>query len=397
MAYNRMTFGEHLRQFALSIDFIETYQGVIIHEIIKKYLEKQLNAVQVALFARAVVDDREGMETVWSFPPLRVRQSLRREDGAYRRQLAMAIGDSRNLWVVSTNGERLCPENRGVDVWGDCEDAELPPFYLSRHAQPSLSSIIVMTRDSHGQINGALLVEIRDPVRPTRVLRNEMRLLADAVGILYATDLGTKEQREGTNNAISRLGDLLPNMDLDTGPRPLMFIACSHRAPEDAMAVIKETLEEYEDHVFAVHWGDIHHPGNINMQLVEQIRQAHYGICFLSEDNGDSKGRRGKTSTFCDNPNVLVEAGMLHMVTSADSSTGTGWIPIREERSPAPPFDLENQRMVIVRRDKSGKLDTEDLQNDLRNKLNTLLDTDRASSTDGSQKATITSREGLDD
>jgi hypothetical protein len=108
-------------------------------------------------------------------------------------------------------------------------------------------------------------------------------------------------------------------------------------------------------------------PGNINLQLADEIRRAQYGICYLSEEDADEKG------TFRDNPNVLVEAGMLHMVTQATTAAGTGWIPIREANSARMPFDLESQRMVIVERSPDGILDEERFRTDLSAKLSALL------------------------
>jgi hypothetical protein len=362
-----MTFGEHLRQFALSVDFIEPMQCQQVQEQIRKYLQVQLGAVQVGLFEKMVIDDREGMAAVWSYPSLCLHQTLRNSDNRYRRQLALALGESRNLWVVSERDERLSSSNPGVDVWGEKEDRDLPPFYAPTDAQPAKTSVILITRDARGVANGAFVVEMQNRVRPTKVLKQETSLLADAVGLLHATDRGTREQREGTNKAIANLAELVRRLELDTGPRPLLFLASAHRAKTDVMRALNEVLADFVDHVFVRRWSEMQSPGNINLQLADEIRRAQYGICYLSEEDADEKG------TFRDNPNVLVEAGMLHMVTQATTAAGTGWIPIREANSARMPFDLESQRMVIVERSPDGILDEERFRTDLSAKLSALL------------------------
>lgn len=377
MATNRMSFGEHLKQFALSIDFIDSGHYELVQRQIKKYLSVQLEATQVALFEKTRVDDRAGITTVWSYPNFRIHQTLRDENGDYRRQLAMAIGEHRNLWVISDNG-CLDYDNRGTDIWGEVDDAELPPFYVATNASPSRTAIALITNNAQGQANGAFLIEISKVIRPSQVLRHEMQLIADAVGLLHATDVATQEQREGTTRAIATLSDLVGRLELDTGPRPLMFVASSSRAPEDITAAMDEVLSKFDDHVFVEPWHRMHQPGNINLQLVEKIGKAQYGVCYMSEEVEPEQRPANGDHRFKDNPNVLVEAGMLHVVTATDALSGTGWIPIREKDSPEVPFDLGNQRMVLVERDADGEANIEEFRKDLTAKIESLLDAELA-------------------
>lgn len=369
-----MTFGEHLRQFALSIDFIDGMQYSLVQQHIKEYLRLQLGAQQVGFFERTKVDDQDGMTTVWSYPTLRVYQSLKDAQGKYRRQLGLALGEERSLWVVSTNGERLSGTHPGRDHWLERQPVrDLPPFCVAQPSAQTRTAIYMSTRDACNRPNGVLLVEIGNAVRPTQALRTEMQLLSDAVGLLHASDAGTREQREGTSQAIARLGDLVRQLELDTGPRPLLFFASSHRASPEVLKAIHEVLAGFEDRVFVQLWGDMHHPGNINAQLVGKIRSAQYGICYLSEPNDQAPYQDEAAPRYRDNPNVLIEAGMLHIVTNSGTQAATGWIPIREKDSPAMPFDLANERHVVVERDDAGNLLDQKFRDDLRNKLQSLL------------------------
>lgn len=274
MSTNRMSFGEHLKQFALSIDFIDSGHYDVVQQQINKYLRRQLDATQVAFFEPIQVDNREGMTTVWSYPNFRIHQTLRDENDDYRRQLAMSIGEQRNLWVISNKGG-FNSDNRGVDVWGDEKDSDLPPFYAATNARLSETAIVMNTMNAQGQANGAFLIEIRQIVRPSKVLRREMQLIADAVGLLHATDIATREQREGTARAIAKLSDLVGKLELDTGPKPQMFVASSSRASKEIMAAVDDVLGKFSDHIFVEPWHQIHQPGNMNVQLVEKIRKAY--------------------------------------------------------------------------------------------------------------------------
>ncbi len=386
MSINRLSFGEHLKQFALSIDFLDACHYELLQQHIKKYLEVQLHATQIAFFEPTMVDGEDGLTTVWSCPKFQVHQTLM-ENGEYRRQLALAIGERRNLWVISgKEGKHLDSENpeasnSGVDLWGAQPDTDLPPFYLSSNGQPSQTAIVMISENSQGQANGAFLVEMKKIMHPSKVLRREMQLIGEALGLLHATDISTHEQREGTKWAIAKLGELLSQLKLNTGPKPLMFVASSSKAPEDVMNAMEEVLHKFRNVVFVEHWYQMHQPGNINMQLVDEIRSAQYGICYLSEKDDRTESQKKLTEQkdsdhkYRDNHNVLVEAGMLHMVTAGATSSSTGWIPIREKDSPRVPFDLENQRMVQVIRD-GDELREKEFKGDLTYKISSLLGVD---------------------
>jgi hypothetical protein len=51
----------------------------------------------------------------------------------------------------------------------------------------------------------------------------------------------------------------------------------------------------------------------------------------------------------------------------------TGWIPIREQLSPPPPFDFAQQRMIIVERLANGDPNINKLKGSLKDRINVLL------------------------
>jgi hypothetical protein len=114
--------------------------------------------------------------------------------------------------------------------------------------------------------------------------------------------------------------------------------------------------------------------GNINTQIAAEILESRFGICYLSEPDEDSPAGAHQ---YRDNPNVVFEAGMLHARTTAAADTDggepAGWIPVREQESPPPPFDFAAERIVQVPRSRTGDLNESRLREMLRRRIEALL------------------------
>ena len=92
------------------------------------------------------------------------------------------------------------------------------------------------------------------------------------------------------------------------------------------MGVIKDILYEYSEKIDLIYWKDISESGIITQQILREITNCQYGICYLSEKTSEDG------SSYKDDENVLIEAGILS-ANSRDSSF-ENWIPIREGKSP---------------------------------------------------------------
>ena len=77
---------------------------------------------------------------------------------------------------------------------------------------------------------------------------------------------------------------------------------------------------------------------------------------------------------FLDNPNVLFEAGMLHVCRENTADSIKGWIPIREdaERTTPIPFNFAGDSVLIVPRE-SNAFSSEEFYLDLSARLNSIL------------------------
>jgi hypothetical protein len=126
-------------------------------------------------------------------------------------------------------------------------------------------------------------------------------------------------------------------------------------------------LDEFSDALRVIQWNGIEESGSITLGLIEEIARSRFGICYFSEPI------EGSGSGFADNPNVLFEAGMLHSLTNSPVAMPTGWIPIREKRSPKIPFDFASERILIISRSNDGRLAAETFRSDLRKRVEALL------------------------
>lgn len=367
------SFGEYLRQFALSIDFINRNNFADIKSKIIEYLRKHLGAHQIAFCIPAEVDDSDGFNTVWSFPKDNKSQKLKDSHGNYKRQLTLAMGEWRNLWVISGTDDHLSNENRGIDFWGNTQDANLPPFYYSKSVKRSKTAIMLVTKNAQNKPNGILIIELERKVMISSALREELLFVAEAVGLLHASYTSFEQQNEATYKALRYLRSIMDNVHLkiENEPRPALFLAYSERAPQDSLEIIQKVLDQYKDHVKKTDWKALHTPGEISQQIVDQIVNAKYGICYFSETVSSSRGK--KKLKYEDNPNVLFEAGMLNISTDSEKGIGTGWIPIREKDSPGIPFDIISQRRIIVPRDSSGNIDKKEFEKMLTLQLDKLI------------------------
>lgn len=131
------------------------------------------------------------------------------------------------------------------------------------------------------------------------------------------------------------------------------------------MTAILNVLEDFRNQIRVHYWQESSASGNINLEILKQIKESRFGLCYFSEPAADPKS----PFEYQDNVNVVFEAGMFQSRTDPiEPRRSTGWIPVREQEplSPPPPFDFAQQRMVIIERSDSGQPDLEKLQSNLR-------------------------------
>ncbi len=362
------TFAEQLVRFVQAVDYVDDRNFDDIRQLVDDYASKTLN-IQVTRLM--VASGNSGRQVLQAYGMAKERQympiDIRNHNGEYGGQTCYAYNKQIPLWIISHPDEdqelRKC--NRYQNKW----DLNAPlqndfPQYRETGSEPISTSIIVPLKDNAHRVFGVFNFETTDRLQITDIAKKELKGLAYALATAYLANLSTNTNQARTTKSLATLGNLLQN-PLPKLTKPKIFLASSTRAAEDVIESVKEVLcrEEYEKRFEMVYWKNMNRPGNINQHLIDELSRCRYGICYLSEQLENS------AHLFQDNPNVVFEAGMLHGRSDVDSPRPASWIPIREENSPTPPFDIASERTIIVPRNDRGELDELLFKSELEKRL----------------------------
>ena len=357
------TFGDHLRQFARSVDIVDQQTVDSVRDLIYEYVSNELDAAYFSLACEQQVDDRVGLRTVWSSENQHHATTIRNAAGRYTSQISVSFDQCKPLWIVDPERGSLRHADSYVDLWSEVLD--LPKYQAPVNRDMKTSIIVPLVHWS--RILGVIYLESTSYLEIAEVTKDELTLLADAVAILLELRQANNAQLTGTRAAVSELSLTLRNTKFPRLTKPQIFIAFSGQADDGVIGVIQEVLGEFSAALRVVQWNRIEESGSITLGLIEEIARSRFGICYFSEPTEDA------VNGFSDNPNVLFEAGMLHSLTNSPAATPTGWIPIREKRSPKIPFDFASERILIISRTNDGRLAQETFRADLRKRVEALL------------------------
>jgi hypothetical protein len=357
------TFGDHLRQFARSVDIVDDQTVDAIRDLIYDYVSDELDAAYFSLACEQQVDDRAGLRTVWSSENQHHATTIRNAGGGYTSHISISFDQCKPLWVVSPERRSLRQAESYIDLWSAVTD--LPTYQAPINRDMRTSIIVPLVHWS--RVLGVIYLESTSYLEIADVTKDELTLLADTIAILLELRQANRAQIAGTRAAVGDLSLTLRNTKFPRLTKPQIFVAFSDRADDSIVGIIQQVLGEFGDALRVVQWNGIEDSGSITLGLIEEISRSRFGICYFSEPALETG------TGFADNPNVLFEAGMLHSLTNSPIAMPTGWIPIREKRSPETPFDFASERILIVSRRSDGRLAEETFRADLRKRVEALL------------------------
>jgi hypothetical protein len=357
------SFGFYLRQFARSVDIVDERTIEEIRKLVYDYVRDELEIGFFTVSMKHSVDGEPGLQSRWRSEGPQVTSTIRRPDGTYSSQIAVAFDTGRPLWIVDPGqGPLECCEEYS-ERWSGVTAL---PRYAAPVNRPMRTSIVVPL--THwGDVLGVVYLESTRYLEFTEVAAQELLLLADSLAILFELRDANESQLTGTRDAVSELRDVLDDTTFPRLTKPQIFVASSSRADDAVLGVIQVVLKEFEDVLAPTHWDRIDSSGSITLRLIEEISRSRFGLCYLSEPAGSA------THAFQDNPNVLFEAGMLHALTNAPTAQPWAWVPIREADSPNVPFDFAAERILAVPRTDDGALMEARLRDGLRRRVQALL------------------------
>jgi hypothetical protein len=362
------TFGHRLKQFALAVDIVDQDTFKHVWELVLRYVSLELELAYWALLIEGKVNRNPGLQARECSNENRPSFSLKTAEGCYNGLAAYAFAEAKPLWIVSPDKQPLTPDTPLRDDWSSMKS--LPHFDQS--AEVGIRTMILIPLRWNGRTFGVLDLQSSQYYELTNIATVELELLADTLSELLVLSDTNQTQRAHTLQAIDMLGTILREESWPPLTKPQIFVASSDRADEAVMGTIHSVLHDFKDRLRSHYWKESSNSGNINWDILKQVKASRFGLCYFSEPAEDAQSE----FRYQDNANVVFEAGMFQSLTNpAATDHPTGWIPVRESHplSPPPPFDFAQQRMVIVERLTDNQPNLDKLRADLKARIENLL------------------------
>ena len=362
-------FVRRLYQFARAVDNIDDGTLERVERTLNEYFTVALHTSYYEVCCKAPpYEERSGSEAdpnlqiLWCMIADRRKHFVRltNDDGSFYSQKAFVFCRRTPIWITPRDeGSYLRDCKDKADMMVQCTNEVDPPPYRDYEDNGDSKTAVVFPLNYEKQTLGVIDVEFPRLVSYGREAREHMRTLCDAIAIVIGRHRATRQSTEHTREAFSDLRQDL-SFDDECGlptEKEQVFLSYSSRADPAVIGELKRVLrsEKYQNMVSIEDWELDAQPGLITAQIVNHIRSSRFGICYLSEPNpnGADGGKR-----YGDNPNVLFEAGMLHVLRHNRGESLEGWLPIRESAdwSGTVPFNFAGDRILIVPRDDRGEL-----------------------------------------
>ena len=363
MRTRKKTFGESLSHFVRSIDIVDTSTKDNVLSVIESYLNDELGIRFFNFYVEGSIDQKVGLlQTDWCRGVSdRGSFSIRDSEDNYQGQVSLCYDRKVLLWIVAPDKGPLEFSEMYLDISNHVEGVEIP-LYVKRTDYGVRTSIIRPVKNE-SRIYGVVDFESVKYLEYSKKVAEELKKISESISTLYLLNKAYESQQRNTKQEIGYLAELKNTSDdLLHLTKPKIFIASSSRAESDIIASIRNVLDEFEKKIKVVYWPDITDSGTVNQQILREIKECRYGICYFSEPTKSEENEK-----YQDNANVLIEAGMLSMLSHENDFDN--WIPIRETDSSPMPFDFASGRTLLVDRLSTGKLNVESFEGDLRRAL----------------------------
>lgn len=390
-------FGDHLVQFARSIDIVreDDFRNIIITA--KKYALEAFNLKYFELYlyniGGAFADSgftKEEKLLSWRNIDSGRQQwdhHLKDAEGRPIGQISYAFINELPLWIVdeAQNPLHFNDEISYKDFWSNSPSEEIPIYQKHSSSDADILtcicfplSVVEFNENSRSSIverSGVLTFESEQYYEPTDEAKEEIAKIAEAIAITNHLRYSRFFQYSNTERARRRLEDRLSECLLTLRTysfvqRPKLFFGFPQEGAKDVISMTRRILEELET-VDVYDWDKDNSPRNIHQSIFEEIRKSRYGVFYLSKIANSSDTSQTQQSEYVDNLNVLIEIGMMYSL-QADLGE-TNLIIIREQDSPNIPFDLAAQKRIDVERNAPGKLREENFRSALEDSLAHLL------------------------
>ncbi len=357
-------FVEEFSAFAKAVDFIDNDVLSDIKKNIETYFKNRFGAEfwELLLPVQNRYNQSE-LKMEWATDGMTCSSSLiYNQEEILSGQSAYCYMKGKPMWVTTGDSKLLYNTNNYQDHWNN--QKEIPQYKEFQANTCKTKTSILIPFEIHSN-RAVLNIETNQVLSFTANIGKELETLCNAISDIFIKNYTYNRDIKGTKEINSQLRDL-SSIEVKYGPIPL-FLASSDRAKDDVIATIRSIISEYGDKFKLLFWKSSEESGDINRQIIKELHSSKLSICYLSEPSKEN-------NKYNDNPNVVFETGFLQACTYSEAGNSSAWIPIREKRSPPPPFDLRGERIVYVERNDDFKLNTEALKQTLRERIEKILE-----------------------
>lgn len=380
------SFTSQLRTFSMSVDSVEQDTLDRVSSALYDYLVGPVGACYHEFCIQAPDHDArpgdrqtESLQILFCRYRRRIKNLIRLmgDDGQVRSQKAYCYLNRKLLWVHGQDEAQFLKDCANPDDLVVCpnEDPDLPPYrdYEDDNTGTGKTSIL-MPLNYERQPVGVANIEFPTHIPYNRDVRDQLESICNSVATLYGRHLETERNKSDTSRAFHDIMKQIVFEDCGLSlHKPVVFFSYSSSADNDVVGVVSKVLhkEPYCDRISVFDWRLDAQPGPISANIVDQIRSSRLGVCYLSERANEAEGADVR---FVDNPNVLFEAGMFHILRRNRGEQLEGWLPIREDLAYTTeiPFNFAADRILVVPRN-NGQLNEPLFVDMLENHLNRLL------------------------
>jgi len=363
MSNGKQTFGDYLLQFSLAVDIVDDKTFDKLVSIIEDYVRNYLKIDNVSLKNKTMIDENVGLYTVSGHN--KGKNFSVWKEGKITGQTAYAFIKKVALWVVDKNRKDLKdPESQHVDLWSGVED--LPQS--KDHKRHDIKTSIMVPIIRENEVVGVVEFETMEYFEPTLTAKKELTRIANTISRVQYLNRTFLAQNKNTVVALKSIEKNLSEASWPELTKPQIFVAFSSRADQDVVGQIKSVLDSFSNRARLMFWDECNDSGKVDQQIIRAITKSKFGVCYFSEPDP------GSVQEYIDNPNVIFEAGMFQSLTNSPREKPIGWVPIREEKSPPPPFDYGSDRILIIKRLNDHSLNQQAFGADLKRRISALLD-----------------------
>lgn len=361
------SFAKHLENIALSIDIVN--DSTLLN--IKKAMDKYFSEIDVKFYEFLTfqeVDNSPGLTTNWHNGVNNWSSRIKNDKGQYQGQISFAYDYNKKVCIIAKNNKSLSEANgKYKNLWKNRDEKIEIPDYVNLSDSPTFASIMIPVQNENRIKTGIFNFEFGSSFENSLHLHSELELLVQAFSKLFYLNKARNNQESNTQEAVNTLTDL--SKFHVNFKKPAVFVAFANNADSAVMVSIKNVLKQFKDDINIIDWTKKKTAGNINEQILNDIKNCTFGVCYFSKET------ENKNMPYEDSSNVLFEAGMIYGLSRIADKGPINWLPIREsvELSGEIPFDFASERLVIVPRE-HGKLVVDHFEKDLYDHFFSLID-----------------------